>query len=105
MPCFCSSLYVGHGTMHMLLILSADWLLGSHAVAKHYVCIVFGLLYSTMPGCVEHFIAFFSAHCLILYSVLFTACAVGLAMVCMLEFSSSLTGYGIIHILLNIICL
>ena len=74
MPCFCSSLYVGHGTMHMLLILSADWFLGSHAVAKHYVCIAFGLLYSTMPGCVEHLIAFLfivdTIQCAILHGAL-----------------------------------
>ena len=37
----------------------------------HFCLLFFGLMYSTMPDCIEHLIAFFSVHCSILYSVLF----------------------------------
>ena len=41
-------------------------------VTLRSICLLFfGMLYSTMPDCIEHLIAFFIVHCSILYSVLF----------------------------------
>ena len=75
-------------------------------VTLRSICLLFfGMLYSTMPDCIEHLIAFFIVHCSILYSVLFyrVRCWVDGGVYAIIQFFFG--DCDIIHILLASICL